>query len=282
VTPAFVVRESRDKTALAQFFNTNPPLYCYLLGDLDPFFFDNSRWWTAQRDSVSSGSIEAALLSYNELSTPVMIGLAENDAQAFLWRQTLKTPPAQAHVHFRKCHTEILAAAGELERFGTYYKMLWRRDRQHSDTAKLDISKVATLAPEDIQSVRDLHQSASPGAYFDERLLETGLCFGIWRTDATDIADKADAADTLAAFAGCHVYSKQYGVAALGAIATHPDYRRQGFGARVTSRLLGALQDHINCITLNVHSENAPALKIYEHLGFVVECEYEEALLSTD
>ena len=279
MTPAFVVRESRDKTALAQFFSANPPLYAYLLGDLDPFFFDNSRWWTAQRDSVSSGSIEATLLSYNAFSTPVMIGLAETDAQAFLWRQTLKTPPAQAHVHFRKCHTETLAAAGKLERFGTHYKMLWRRDKQHSDTATLDISKVATLAPEDIQSVRDLHQSASPGAYFDERLLKTGLCFGIWLTDA---AVATDTAETLVAFAGCHVYSKQYSVAALGAIATHPDYRRQGFGVSVTSRLLGALQDHIDCITLNVHSNNAPALRIYERLGFVVECEYEEALLSTD
>ncbi len=276
MTPAFVVRESRDKTALAQFFNTNPPLYAYLLGDLDPFFFDNSRWWIARRGDVSENIIDASLLSYNAFSTPVLIGLADNDAQASLWRHTLKTPPAQAHVHFRKCHTEILAAVGELERFGTYYKMLWRRDKQHPDTAELDMGEVATLAPEDIQSVRDLHQSASPGAYFDERLLKTGLCFGIWRAGA------ADTADILAAFAGCHVYSQQYSVAALGAIATHPDYRRQGFGARVTTRLLDALGDHINCITLNVHSKNTPALKIYERLGFVVECEYEEALLSTD
>ncbi len=261
----YTICETRDQALLAEFFKTDYPRYAYLLGDLDPFFFDKSRWWVAQEKSLT----KAALLRYGAFSTPVFIGLAENDAQAKLWRDALQNPPSLAHIHYRKQHVQFLTNVGTLDPIGTHYRMIWVPRKEQRDAEEIDLSEVVPLCTSDIEKIRELHASASPGAYFDERLLETGLCCGIWR------------GETLAAFAGCHVYSKKYSVAALGAIATHPAHRRQEMGTKVSLRLLEALKSHIACICLNVHSDNAAALRIYQRLGFQVHCEYEEALLQT-
>ncbi len=272
---AFVISETRDKALLAEFFRTERSLYAYLLGDLDPFFFDKSRWWVACENS----QVQAAILSYEAFATPVLIGLAENPAQSALWRYILKkpimkkpimeNPPHRAHIHYRKEHESLLVEAGAVEPLGTYLKMVWSASHASSKILNIDLSEVVELGPSDIESIRELHASASPGAYFDERLLATGLCFGIWRESV------------LVAFSGCHVYSKEYSVAAMGAIATHPEFRRKGLGAKVSLCLLNALKTHIDCIGLNVHSENVSAIKIYERLGFQRHCEYEEAIFSS-
>ena len=55
-------------------------------------------------------------------------------------------------------------------------------------------------------------------------MLETGKYFGIRREGI------------LVSVAGIHVYSPEYDVAALGNITTHPDFRGQGLGRKVTAR----------------------------------------------
>jgi ribosomal protein S18 acetylase RimI-like enzyme len=269
----YATSETRNKTLLAKFFALDPALYAYLLGDLDPFFFENTRWWVAQKNARADSPIEAALLNYNAFSTPDLIGLAENDAQAALWRMALAKLPTQAHVHYRKQHEPIITGTGKVKPIGTHFRMVWRPNQEQDNLgshkeAQVDYGEVVALSAGDIKRIRELHQCAAPVSYFDERLLETGLCFGIFR------------GDQLVAFSGCHVYSREYSIAALGAIATHPQFRSQGLGAKVTARALDELQKTIDCICLNVHSENIPALKIYKRLGFQVHCEYEEAILT--
>ncbi|MGM9588746.1 MAG: ribosomal protein S18-alanine N-acetyltransferase [Faecousia sp.] len=52
-------------------------------------------------------------------------------------------------------------------------------------------------------------------------------------------------------------------------VAVHPDFRRRG----VAEALVNALVDHLKarestCLTLEVRSSNAPAISLYEKLGF--------------
>lgn len=54
-------------------------------------------------------------------------------------------------------------------------------------------------------------------------------------------------------------------------VAVHPDFRRRG----IAEQLCNALVDHlkhkqIHCLTLEVRASNAPAIALYEKLGFAL------------
>ena len=79
------------------------------------------------------------------------------------------------------------------------------------------------------------------------------------------------------AAAGTHLISPTYGVAAVGNILTHPDYRERGYGTVTTSAVVAELlQRGIRDIILNVGQDNAGAIRIYERLGFQRYCPFFE------
>ena len=52
-------------------------------------------------------------------------------------------------------------------------------------------------------------------------------------------------------------------------IATHPDYRRQGYGASIVEAIKKhAKNNRLDVITLEVRESNAAAIGLYESLGF--------------
>lgn len=52
-------------------------------------------------------------------------------------------------------------------------------------------------------------------------------------------------------------------------VAVHPDYRRRGVARSLIQSLMDALKARQSrCLTLEVRASNAPAIKLYENLGF--------------
>ena len=52
-------------------------------------------------------------------------------------------------------------------------------------------------------------------------------------------------------------------------VAVHPDFRRQGIAEKLVLELVDALAQKENtCLTLEVRASNAPAISLYEKLGF--------------
>ena len=52
-------------------------------------------------------------------------------------------------------------------------------------------------------------------------------------------------------------------------VAVHPAYRRQGIAEALATQLVQALKEMGNhCLTLEVRASNAPAIGLYEKLGF--------------
>jgi ribosomal protein S18 acetylase RimI-like enzyme len=256
------IEETRDSELLAGFFNTDPAVYSYQLGDLDPFFFPATRWWVTRREQVTS-----ALLLYTAFETPVIQAITDNDDQGLLWTALLPTLPDRAHVHYLDRHESLLRERYRLRSLGTHYKMRWNRCAASTSVGSASEIRVRVLTDDDREQIQELYRAGYAGAYFDERTLSLKRVTG------------AFAGSQLVAIAACHVYSRQYSVATIGAVATHPNYRRRGYCWAVTEALVKLLADDVETIALNVQSENAPAIRIYERLGFQ-RCQfYEEALI---
>jgi RimJ/RimL family protein N-acetyltransferase len=269
-----VIQETRDAELLAGFFCTDPGLYAYQLGDLDPFFFPATRWWITRRDEVTSGDVTggdvtSALLLYTAFETPVIQALTDNDDQSHLWKALLPTLPDRAHVHYRARHEPILRERYRLRPLGAHQKMQWNRPAASARVGSASDIPVRVLTDADRQQIQELYCAAYPGTYFDERTL------GLERVTGTFAGSR------LAAIAACHVFSRQYSVAVIGAVATHPDYRRRGYCSAVTEALVNLLAGDVETIALNVHCDNAAAIRIYEKLGFHRHHRYEEALLES-
>src|SRR5664280_357173 len=74
---------------------------------------------------------------------------------------------------------------------------------------------IRKLSIEDLAIIKELYSVSYPQNWFDSRMLETNKYYGYF------INYK------LVGVSGIHVFSEEYKVAALGNIATHPDYRGQ-------------------------------------------------------
>ncbi len=259
-----MIEETRDSDLLADFFRTDPVLYAYQLGDLDPFFFPATRWWITRREEVTS-----SLLLYGAFETAVILAITDNEDQGRIWEQLLPELPDRAHVHYRRQHEPIVRQRYQLRHLGTHQRMQWKRHAALADLQSAADRRVRVLTGDDRQQIRDLYRAAYPGAYFDERTLEMGRTMG------------AFAGEQLVAIAACHVYSPQYSVAVIGAVATHPEHRGRGLGTAVTRTLVDLLADDVATIGLNVHCQNDAAIAIYEKLGFERRHLYEEAFIES-
>ncbi len=83
----------------------------------------------------------------------------------------------------------------------------------------------------------------------------------------------------LIAAAGTHVISPMYGLAAVGNVFTHRDYRGQGLAKVVTSAVTAELLRTVDEVVLNVRADNPPALAAYRALGYREHIRFEERLV---
>jgi predicted GNAT family acetyltransferase len=132
----------------------------------------------------------------------------------------------------------------------------------------VDTSAVVPLSAADLDEVRAFYAASYPTGWFDPTMLARGHYVGI-RQDGQ-----------LVSAGGLHVFSTTYRVAALGSIATHPDWRGHGFASAVTARLCAVVRPHVDHIGLNVRADNDAAVACYQSLGLRPAAAYEEAMLT--
>jgi ribosomal protein S18 acetylase RimI-like enzyme len=129
---------------------------------------------------------------------------------------------------------------------------------------RISDENIRQLTISDITSIAGFFKIAYPGNWFDSRMINTGKYFGYF-----------DAGD-LIGIAGIHVYSPEFRIAALGNIATHPDFRGRKIAFKLTSSLCSDLKKTVDVIGLNVKSDNRAAIKCYENIGFEIRSSYDE------
>ncbi|MCR9142099.1 MAG: GNAT family N-acetyltransferase [bacterium] len=272
-----------DLTILENFLRRDPALHAYGLGDLDEFFRPHTRWYADHPDGP-----QALVLRYQPgNASPVYHALGDADRTEDFVRLLLEIRPEfpdDFEVHISPA---ILSRAVQLNLFRDFrmarrelhHKMEWRPAGPDGLAGKANQNDAIQIVRADTAGRSTLEQfyaQAYPENWFDPRMLATGAYLIACMHNSASNQSEIAPGDIVGA-AGVHVYSEEYSVAALGNIATHPEYRRQGVGRSLTAALCELLRDQgIATVTLNVKSLNAAAIACYQSLGFRMHAKYEE------
>lgn len=247
-----------EKAMIEETLRRDEALHLYELGDLDAFFWPQTTWYGL----LDGDCVKEIALLYTGGSLPVLLALSGRpDSLVELLESLLPLLPRRIYAHLSPPAEEVLARAGRVRSHGRHLKMLLKRP---AAAAAVDGAGVRRLGRDDLDDLLALYEAGYPGNWFDPRMLETAEYFG-WGE-----------ARALRAAAGVHVFSPEYGVAALGNIVTHPEHRGRGLATRVTAALCRSLVARSATVGLNVKADNAVALLCYERLGFEVVGEYGE------
>lgn len=251
-----------DRAAIETVLRRNTHMHLYELGDLDPFFWPYTVWYGLE----DGGELRSTVLLYVATATPILLAIpaAGGDGTDDLLRLVLPLLPPSLYAHVDPSFVELLAVSYRPASFGRHFKMALRDRRRLERT---DSSATLALGPADLAELNELYHASYPGNSFDPRMLETGHFYGVRRDGK------------LAGAAGIHVYSPSYRVAAIGNVATLPEYRGRGIARMVTARLCRELLASVDNIGLNVKADNHAAIASYRALGFETVGEYEECAL---
>jgi ribosomal protein S18 acetylase RimI-like enzyme len=283
--PMALTRET-EKAALEAFLLEQKAVHIYAIGDLHP-----SCWadcvWDGLREPVG-GALRAVALTYRGLAVPVLQVLADPrsvpalDAAKRVLELLVAAPerlPAGAfEAHLNSSLETVLRDAGFAVEAHPHLRMvLAPADLAHLRAGpplrgQGRAAAARRLTPADADACMDLCGTLER-SWFEPQCLGSGIYYGVY--------SDGDDGGSLLAMGGTHVAAPEYGVAALGNIATRASQRRKGYGRLVVRALCLALADHgIETIGLNVTADNEAAIGMYKALNFhtameFVECDVE-------
>jgi len=248
----------RDRQALAEYFHQNISLHAYSLGDLDDFYWPNV---TCIGLESASGFDEVSVL-YQGNGLPVLLAFSqEGKMNGKYFSQIFSLLPDQFYAHLSPKLEIHFSDIYQVKAHGNHFKM----ELQLPDFASMGkIENICQLSEDDLPEMIDLYECSYPGNSFNPRMVLTEQYFGYRE------------AENLVCVGGVHVYSREYKVAVLGNITTHPEFRKRGLGRRITSTICSSLLEKVSFIGLNVKCDNLPAINLYQSLGFAISSQYGE------
>ncbi|RPH29402.1 MAG: N-acetyltransferase [Bacteroidales bacterium] len=249
-----------NKSEILEFLLSSPELQVYSIGDLDNFFWPKTIWYSLK----DGDEIKSIVLLYVGMSTPTLLAIYDKDFESTyqLLQRVKSILPAKFYAHLSPKLIDVFGKQNIIESYGPHYKMAIKR------TPPLIIDdNIKRLSVNDIPIINEFYAIAYPDNWFDKRMLETQKYFGYFIDH------------TLVGIAGIHVYSEEFKVAALGNIATLPEFRGKQIGYKLTSHLCLDLKASVNYIGLNVKSDNIAAISCYRKVGFEIVGTYDEYLI---
>ncbi|MFL5779384.1 MAG: GNAT family N-acetyltransferase [Chloroflexota bacterium] len=252
---ALVARPTTDRALLRGFLERDRLFAAYAICDLEDREFARTRWGVALDDQA----VIAVALEYTGSSPQPVFAMGRPDGIVAILRDVVR--PRAAY----------LAALPEvLPEVEGYYRVdggppmvrMWV-DRFHFRPYPATVQRLLSA------EIGDLN-----------RLYQLG--FASW-LPATAIADGVyyglRVNGQLVAAAGTHVVSRSAGLAVVGNVLTHVEYRGRGFATAVTGAVTADLLRTCDQVVLNVRSDNPPALNAYRRLGYQEHVRFEERLI---
>ena len=248
-------RAVSDRAEIATFLRTDRLYAAYALGDLDGPNRSRVAWGMAYDDAGSP----IALVMHHEglVPQPLFLMGAPDGCRAVL-EQVLK--PRDAYVQGTELHEAAIRDLYELDAPLQMLRMVV--DRASFSPFAGPAERLTSL---DIEELNRLYQLGFR-AGFPPSVLEDGVYFGV------------RVRGRLVSAAGTHAINPREGVAVVGNVMTHADFRGHDFAKMVTSAVTAELLDRVSDVALNVHADNGPAVAAYTRLGYRVHCQLIERL----
>jgi RimJ/RimL family protein N-acetyltransferase len=253
--PAFYARAVADRDEIAAFLRSDRRYAAYALGDLDGPSRSRCTWGMAHDDLGRP----VALAMHQEGLVPQPLFLMGNPAGC---HEVLASVIRPRDAYFLA--TEPLDAAIEdLYELDPAVALL--RMAVDANTFTPFAGPAERLGPADVEDLNQLYQLGFRGG-FPAGILDDGVYYGV------------RAGGRLISAAGTHVINVREGVAVVGNVMTHVDFRGHDLAKMVTSAVTLELLQRVGDVALNCHADNGPAIAAYERLGYREHCRLSERL----
>jgi ribosomal protein S18 acetylase RimI-like enzyme len=249
------VRSTRDRGLLRELLETDRLFAAYALADTDDREFERTRWGVA----FSDGRPVALVMEYRGVSPQPLFMMGEPAGVGAVLRDSIRT-----RVAYSSMRPQVVRAVRQHYRVDAPAPMV--RMAVDAHTFEPVIGEAVRLDQADTRHLNRLYQLGF-NAHLAEEAVAAGVYYGVRR------------GTRLIAAAGTHVIGPSVGIAAVGNVYTHREYRGQGLAKVVTSAVTADLLRECDTVVLNVRADNPPALGVYRALGFRAVSEFEERLI---
>jgi GNAT superfamily N-acetyltransferase len=255
IRPGLEVRATRDRVLLREFLEQDRLFAAYALCDLDEREFPRTSWGVA----LDHGSPVALALEYGGLAPQPLFVMGEPEGITAILRSVIR--PRLAYLAAR---SEVLHAVEPVYRVdpGPPMVRMWVDGSHFRPMTGVAVR----LVPADIGDLNRLYNLGFT-AWLPAESIANGVYYGIRMNGR------------LVAAAGTHVVSRELGLACVGNVMTHRDYRGRGLAKLTTGAVTQDLLRFCDQVALNVRSDNPPALAAYRALGYVDHVRFDERLV---
>jgi ribosomal protein S18 acetylase RimI-like enzyme len=248
-----------DRSALRARLVVDRGWAVYALGDLSPDHFLRTTWHVAPEG-------DALLMLYGAFETPVLYAQGRPEDVAPLLDEI--THRKSLYLSIRPEILPLIEARYTVSHITPMWRMVLEPAR-FPDTP----APAVRLSVADYPALLRLHADGEATGevpdFFSPEMAAQGIFYGVRE------------GDELVATAGTHLVVPTEGVAAVGSVYTRRDRRGRGLSRQVTGAVTAALVRAMppgSVIGLNVRQDNAPALSVYQRLGYTFYCKVFEGL----
>ena len=248
-------RAVSDRSDIAAFLRRDRRYAAYALGDLDGPNRNRVAWGMA----YDGAGQPTALVMHHEglVPQPLFLMGAPDGCRAVL-ESVLK--PRDAYLQGTELHGVALRDLYDLDAPLQMLRMVV--DRESFEPFAGPAERLTALDVDDLNRLYQLGFRAG----FPPSVVEDGVYYGV------------RVRDRLVSAAGTHAINPREGIAVVGNVMTHADYRGHDFAKMVTSAVTAELLDRVEDVALNVHADNDPAVAAYSRLGYRTHCQLIERL----
>ena len=248
-------RAVSDRDQIAAFLRTDRRYAAYALGDLDSSARGRCSWGIAYDES---GAPMALAMHHDGLVPQPLFLMGDPAGCRAILANVIK--PRDAFLQTTDRLANVAAELYELERPTALLRMVVDAESfvPHAGAA-------VRLNAGDIDDLNRLYQLGFR-AGFAQAILDDAVYSGV------------RVRGRLVSAAGTHVINRREGIAVVGNVMTHADFRGHGFAKMVTGAVTADLLEQVPDVALNVHADNAPAVAAYSRLGYREYCRLTERL----
>ena len=248
-------RAVSDRAEIAAFLRADRLYAAYALGDLDGPNRNRVAWAMAYDD----GGRATSLVMHHEglVPQPLFLMGAPDGCRAIL-EHVLK--PRDAYLQGTELHEVAVRDLYELDSPVRMLRMVVDRETFQPFAGPAD-----RLTALDVDDLNRLYQLGFRGG-FPPSVVEDGVYYGV------------RVRGRLVSAAGTHAVNPREGIAVVGNVMTHADFRGHDFAKMVTSAVTSDLLGRLPDVALNVHADNEPAVAPHTRLGYRTHCQLIERL----